>query len=138
MDLLDDFRDECDVSIQELKASEIHQQAGLKRIEIAEDIIKTWNKQGGDLREVMYSVIEQHKDWGNDNVEVRINDDLVPLKDFKVEVDEVKFANYENSEKAHKKFTEELIKNAPRLSPKEAFPKEPEIEKEIDPDDLPF
>lgn len=61
MDLLDDFRKECKVSVQELQASKMHQQAGLKRIEIAEAVIARWNHEGDDLRKIMYEVIEQFK-----------------------------------------------------------------------------
>lgn len=64
MDLLDEFRKECSITIQKLEASPMHQNAGLKRIEIAEKIIEIWNSKGGDLRKIMYEVIEKFKHKG--------------------------------------------------------------------------
>lgn len=61
MDLLDEFKKECKVTIQEVNSSPMHQNAILKRIKISEKIIKRWNKRGGDLRAIMHETIKDFK-----------------------------------------------------------------------------
>lgn len=69
MDLYDDFCKECPISIQEVKASEIHQEALLLRIRIAEETINEWlNVIDGDLRSILYKIIDKHKNSQEDSI----------------------------------------------------------------------
>lgn len=61
MELEDDWNKECDVTIEVVEASSIHQNALLKRIEIAEEIIKQWNETGRPLNEIFYEVIKEKR-----------------------------------------------------------------------------
>jgi hypothetical protein len=62
MDLYDEFRKECPISIQVIAASEIHQNALLQRICIAEDTLNTFLTKGGDLKTILYRTIDYYKE----------------------------------------------------------------------------
>lgn len=115
MDLLDEFRKECSITIQELEASPMHQNAGLKRIEIAEKIIEIWDSKGGDLRKIMYEVIEQFK-CSHYNPDTTIGDKLLNESLPKIQPEDA----FETNVKIHN----ELVKQIK--------------ETEVDPEDLPF
>ena len=136
MDLLDDFRNECDVTIQELHASEMHQNAGLKRIEIAEKIIEIWNSKGGDLRKIMYEVIESYKIGERDSF---VGLTAKEATDGIIELGKA----FDLPKKIIPKIEPEEAFDEPKLEPEEVFSNNPNklnlrIEEEINPDDLPF
>ena len=57
MDLYDQFKKECKVSIEIVKASKQHQKALLKRIIIAEDTLSDWLSMGGNLKKNLEDTI---------------------------------------------------------------------------------
>jgi len=82
MDLLEDFRKECAISYEFVKASPIHQKALLARIEIAENTVIRWLKEGGSLKEILYEEIDAKKDL--------MKEDMVFVSPKKIEEIEVK------------------------------------------------
>jgi len=61
MELLSDFMKECQISYQVVKASSLHQKALLIRIEIAENTVTRWLKEGGNLKDILYEEINLKK-----------------------------------------------------------------------------
>ena len=57
MDLLEDFRKECDVTVQEIKSSPFHQTALFERIKICENAVNAWIDDGGRLDDVFWDVV---------------------------------------------------------------------------------
>ncbi len=79
MDLLEDFRNECEVTVQEIKASPFHQNAMFERIKICEMAVEKWINTGGRLDDVFYGItdgtygivkceIEEKNDFNPDDV----------------------------------------------------------------------
>ena len=62
MDLYKEFKKECSITIEVIKASKMHQDALLKRICIAENTLREWLKNGGNLKEVLYDKIDFYKE----------------------------------------------------------------------------
>ncbi|AGO47771.1 exonuclease [Cellulophaga phage phi3ST:2] len=103
MELYEDFKKECKVSIEIVKASKPHQDALLKRLAIAEDALNDWLSDGGDLDTVLSECISFYED----NPE-KLNKYIPPLP----------FAGEMNNEtdvkiisKSKSKFIESLKKN---------------------------
>lgn len=61
LDLFRDFKKECKLTIQTVKASKMHQEALLKRIIIAEATIKEFLETGRNLKEILYEKIDYFK-----------------------------------------------------------------------------
>src|SRR5699024_10627229 len=61
MDLYKKFKKETNVSLQIVEASEIHQNALIKRIKVAEHALTTFLSDGGDLRKILHTVIDFYK-----------------------------------------------------------------------------
>lgn len=61
MDLYKKFKKETNVSLQIVEASEIHQNALIKRIKVAERALTTFLSDGGDLRKILHTVIDFYK-----------------------------------------------------------------------------
>lgn len=156
MDLLSDFREECKVSIQEIQASEMHQKAGLKRIEIAEAVIKIWNEEGDDLRRHMYNVIDEfkadHLNPDNYHGDVALEESLIPHEES-IKVTGLDVNGNETSQiidnplPTPNPFVNKLqikkeyeVRSTPKYIEVETgfeFPTEP-IKTEVNPEDLPF
>lgn len=60
-DLLDDFEEECKISIEEIQSSEIHQNALMERIKIAEHVCEKWLKEKGNLSEIFHNYVDDVK-----------------------------------------------------------------------------
>jgi len=58
MDLLEDFKKECSVKVQEIKASPFHQKALFERIKICETAVNAWLDVGGRLDDVFWGVVD--------------------------------------------------------------------------------
>lgn len=89
-DLMEDFKKECFITISKIEKSQIHQEALIKRIEICEETCDVWIKEGGDLKEVFYEVLDKHKNNFNMNIEVIGSKTEIDVKEIAVEYKEVK------------------------------------------------
>ena len=74
MDLYEEWKDECGVTMEVIKASKIHQDSLLKRICISEDALNAWLSEGGSLKEELNDAIEHYKDNPED-----LNKYILPL-----------------------------------------------------------
>jgi hypothetical protein len=62
MDLYDEFKKECPITVEVIKSSKTHQQALLKRIAIAESVLVLWLKDTTkNLRELLYKQVDYFK-----------------------------------------------------------------------------
>ncbi len=61
MDLYKHFVAECPITIEIVKASPVHQEAIIKRIEVAEEVIELYLEDGGNLSEILYNVINKYR-----------------------------------------------------------------------------
>ena len=74
MDLLEEFEKECSVSIEKVKISNLHKEALLKRIAIAEDTLNDWLAMGGSLKNTLDEVIKMYE-----NNPKKFNDYIPPI-----------------------------------------------------------
>lgn len=69
MDLLEDFRKECQLSYQEIHASPIHQKAMMQRIEIAENVVNRWLEDTSlNLKDILYNEIDLKRESTKEEV----------------------------------------------------------------------
>ncbi len=62
MEFMEQWMQECKVSFQKVERSQNHQNAMIKRIEIAEAVIAEWNEKGGNLRTVFFNILDEFKE----------------------------------------------------------------------------
>lgn len=61
LELFQKFKNECGVSVEEIKASPFHQRAMIERIKICEMVCTEWIDKGGDLEELFWQIVGQYK-----------------------------------------------------------------------------
>lgn len=57
----DDFKKECDISLEYIKASKFHQNAIIKRVQIVEEACQAWINTGGDLAGIFWDTVDKFK-----------------------------------------------------------------------------
>lgn len=57
----EDFKKECGISIEYVKASKFHQDAILTRVQIVEEACEFWLKNKGDLSEIFWEIVDYYK-----------------------------------------------------------------------------
>lgn len=74
LEMYDEFKKECPISIEVIKASKTHQNALLKRIAIAEKTLVDWLKDTDqNLKELLYKTIEYYKN-NREELNIYINE----------------------------------------------------------------
>lgn len=61
MDLKEDFRKECIISVEEVVASPFHQKAIMERVIFAESVVDKWMEVGGHIKELFDKMLDEKK-----------------------------------------------------------------------------
>lgn len=57
----EDFKKECGISVEYVKASKFHQDAILTRVQIVEKACEAWLENGGNLAEIFWEIVDYYK-----------------------------------------------------------------------------
>tara|TARA_B100000953_G_scaffold300250_1_gene304416 strand:+ start:9037 stop:9945 length:909 start_codon:yes stop_codon:yes gene_type:complete len=66
------FKKECKVTVQEVKASKLHQLALLRRIFMAEKTLEKFLSKGGNLKEILEETVEYYHDNQEELIKIQI------------------------------------------------------------------